>query len=183
MRLFIPVIIGTTRPKRQSIKVAHYLKGQLADRENVTTQLVDPTDYDLTLDGNDQENKIGAYSELIERADGLMIVVPEYNHSFPGSLKSLLDKELGAYFRKPAAIAGVSGGGFGGVRAIESLVPVLRELGMVVSSIDMPVPKVAEAFNEEGGPIDERIQQQAGTTIEELVWLAHTLKAGRNQEK
>lgn len=179
MRLFIPVIIGTSRPKRESINVARFLEARLAEREDVETQLVDPSEYDLSLDGNDEENKIAAYTQLVKRADGFFLVVPEYNHSFPAGLKGLLDKELGPYTHKPAAMAGASSGGFAGVRAIEALVPVLRELGLIASSVDVPVPRVQDAFDEDGYPCDERLSRQAESAIDELLWLARTLRSGR----
>ena len=65
------------------------------------------------------------------RADGLVIVAPEYNHGYPGILKHALDTNLKEYIHKPVGLCGVSAGGFGGTRVIESLLPVMRELGMV----------------------------------------------------
>lgn len=183
MKLFIPVIIGTSRPKRESINVAQLLKEMLDEHEDVETAMVDPKDHDLSLDGNDEENKIDDYTQLIERADGLFLVVPEYNHSFPASLKGLLDKELGAYMHKPAAMAGVSGGGFGGVRAIESLLPVLRELGLVASSVDLIVSRVQDKFDDDGQLLDDGLKGSASQAIDELLWLAQTLRLGRDQEK
>jgi NAD(P)H-dependent FMN reductase len=57
--------------------------------------------------------------------------VPEYNHSFPGLLKHVLDTNLKEYIHKAVGVCGVSAGPFGGARMIESLLPVLRELGLV----------------------------------------------------
>lgn len=183
MKLFIPIIVGTTRPKRQSIYVAQLLEKVLNDSPDTETKIIDPQDYDLSFDGNDEDIKIEEYSQLMNRADALFVVVPEYNHSFPASLKGLLDKELSAYMHKPAAIAGVSGGGFGGVRAIESLVPVLRELGLVVSSVDLIVPRVQDKFGDDGELLDGDLEGRASQAVEELVWLARTLRSGRDQEK
>lgn len=182
MGLYIPVIAGTTRPKRESIHVARLLRDALAKREGVTTDLVDPRDYDLSDDGNDPENKIAEYTDIVGSADGFFIVVPEYNHSFPGSLKSLLDKELKLYIHKPAAFAGVSAGRFGGARAIESLVTVVRELGLVASSFDLSVPNVQDQFDEEGNLLNDQLSQNAEKAIDELLWLARTLKIGRDNE-
>ena len=183
MKLFIPIIVGTTRPKRQSIHVARLLEKVLTDSPDIETNIIDPQDYDLSFDGNDEDIKIEEYSELMNKADGLFVVVPEYNHSFPGSLKGLLDKELSAYMQKPAAIAGVSGGGFGGVRGIESLVPVLRELGLIVSSVDLIVPRVQDKFGDDGELLDSDLEDRASQAVAELTWLAKALRSGRDQEK
>lgn len=182
MPLFIPVIAGTTRPKRQSIHVARFLTSELEAREDITTELVDPREYDLSDDGNDPENKIDYYTELVKRADGFFVVVPEYNHGYPGSLKSMMDKELRAYWHKPVAFAGASSSSFGGVRAIEAMVPVVREMGLVAASIDVIVPKVQDAFDNEGQPVRDDMSEHADKAIEELLWLARTLKAGRDAD-
>ena len=180
--LFIPIIEGTTRPKRKSIHAAKFVEkiGRTFDR--VEVQLVDPADYDLSKDGNDEENKIPEYTELVRRADGFFIVTPEYNHSYPGSLKSLLDKELQLYIHKPVAFAGVSSGMFGGVRAIEALVRTVREMGMTATFTDAFFPKVQELF-EESGEIKPEHEELYTTIVsrsfEELIWMAKTLKWGR----
>jgi hypothetical protein len=67
----------------------------------------------------------------VNRADALVIVAPEYNHGYPGLLKHVLDTNLKEYIHKAAGIVGVSAGIFGGARAIQNLIPVLRELGLV----------------------------------------------------
>jgi NAD(P)H-dependent FMN reductase len=72
----------------------------------------------------------------LKRANGLILVVPEYNHSFPGLLKHVLDSHLEECIHKAAGICGVSAGLFG-VRMIENLLPVLRELGLVTIFLDV----------------------------------------------
>src|SRR5689334_836008 len=96
-KLFIPVLLGTTRPKRESIKAAKLVASVGKTIEEIEIQLVDPSEYNFPFDGNDPENKDPRYSELTKRADGFFIVTPEYNHSFPGSLKRMLDSELQNY--------------------------------------------------------------------------------------
>ncbi len=65
---------------------------------------------------------------------------------------------------------------------IESLVPVVRELKLVVTHADLNFPVVQNTFNEDGtmkeefaGPFDERVNKFLG----ELVWIARALKYGR----
>ena len=67
----------------------------------------------------------------MDRADALVLVSPEYNHGYPGLLKHVLDTSLKEYIHKAVGVAGVSAGVFGGARAIQNLIPVLRELGLV----------------------------------------------------
>lgn len=177
--LYIPVIEGTTRPNRNSIHAARYVTRVGQELEGVETELVDPKDYEMPYDGNNEEVKDPKYTELTREADAFFVIVPEYNHSFPGTLKRLLDSELENYRRKPVAFAGVSAGPWGGIRAIESLVPAVREMGLVASSVDMMFPFIQKAFDEDGNPTDEQTRERVLSAYDELVWLARTLKKGR----
>lgn len=176
--LFIPVLQGTSRANRKSIQVSNYIYEALSGTEGVKSLLVDPKDYNFPNDGNDPEGKDPRYTKITLEADAFFIVTPEYNHSYPGSLKRMLDSELKNYIHKPVAIAGVSDGNWGGVRAIEALLHPLREMGMAVTFSDVQVPYVQDAFEKDGKPI-ERIQQSVDRAITELLWMTKTFKYGR----
>jgi NAD(P)H-dependent FMN reductase len=120
--LVIAVLAGTTRGQRESIKAARYVAEFGKTIKGIEIVFVDPTEFTFPGDGNDPEGKDPRYSEVTARADAFFIITPEYNHSFPGSLKRMLDSELATYNHKPVAFAGVSNGSWGGVRAVESLV-------------------------------------------------------------
>jgi len=91
--LQIVVIEGTTRVKRESIHAARLVEAVGKDFDGIEVTFVDPGDFDLPGDGNDPEGKDPKYTAITAKADGFFIVTPEYNHSFPGSLKRLLDSE------------------------------------------------------------------------------------------
>src|SRR5207248_9047315 len=82
-----------------------------------------------------------AFSDLVKGADGLILVVPEYTHGYPGLLKHALDMNLEEYIHKAVGICGVSAGVFGGARVIEALLPVMRELGLVTIFNDVNFAK------------------------------------------
>src|SRR3984957_3248080 len=182
-KLFIPILLGTTRPKRESIKAAHLIEKVGKTIEEIEVQLVDPGDYKFPDDGNDPESKDPRYSALTEKADGFFIVTPEYNHSFPGTLKRMLDSELSNYIHKPVAFAGVSNGIFGGARAIEALTTTVREMGMVTTFSDVYFPQVQNLFDEKGEIKDEGFIRRIKRGYEELIWMAQTLKWGRENLK
>ena len=177
--LFIPILLGTTRPGRLSEKAAKLVVEVGKKIEGIHVELVDPKDYNFPYDGNDSENKDPRYSKLTEEADGFFIVTPEYNHSFPGTLKRMLDSELKNYIHKPVAFAGVSNGIFGGARAIEALVSTVREMGMTATFSDVYFPQAQNLFNEDGSIKDEGYIRRITRAYEELIWMAKTLKWGR----
>lgn len=179
-KLHIPIIVGTTRPERKSILVAQFIFEIMSKMENISTELVDPQDFNLPFDGNDEENKDPRYTAITKNADGFLIVVPEYNHSFPGSLKRLLDSELKNYIHKPVAFAGVSAGPWGGVRAIQSLVQSVREMGLISTFTDIQFPNVQKLFDDKGSITDDKYVKRVNRTVDELLWMAKTLKWGRD---
>ena len=178
-KLFIPVLAGTTREQRKSIHAARLVVEVGNTFADVEAVLIDPKDFNFPGDGNDPEGKDSRYTEITKRADGFYIVSPEYNHSFPGSLKRMLDSELKNYIHKPVAFAGASSGQWGGVRAIEQLVGTVREMGLVATFADMQFPRVQDLFNDQGELQDERYREYVKTSWIELIWMAKTLKYGR----
>lgn len=181
-KIIIAVLAGTTRERRESIKAAHYVADFGRKLPNVEIVFVDPKDFTFNGDGNDPEGKDPRYTEITQRADAFFIVTPEYNHSFPGSLKRMLDSELETYNHKPVALAGVSNGAWGGTRAIESLVPAIRETGLVVLSWDVFFPRVQDLFDEQGHLLSEhqeRYAQHLRQLYAELIWMARLFKQGR----
>jgi NAD(P)H-dependent FMN reductase len=182
-KFLILVLAGTTRVQRKSFKAAQFVADIGKTYEELEIELIDPEDFTFPGDGNDPEGKDPKYSALTARADGFFIITPEYNHSFPGSLKRMLDSELENYIHKPVAIAGASSGGWGGVRAVESLVPAVREMGLIVTFTSTYFPRVQDAFDESGKPVDERTEAGVRKAYDELIWMVKTLKYGRDNIK
>ena len=120
------------------------------------------------------------WREAVTRADGLVIVTPEYNHGYPGALKSVLDLLLPEYIHKAVAFCAVSAQGWGGVRVIEQLVPVSRELGLAVTFTDLHFPRVQTLFDENGNLKDEAAyESRVKNFLDELVWMSRALRWGR----
>ncbi len=180
--IHIAVLIGTTREQRKSVHAARLVAEVGAALEGVTTELVDPKDFNFPGDGNDPEGQDARYSEITKNADAFFIITPEYNHSFPGSLKRMLDSELKNYIHKPVAIAGASSGMWGGVRAVESLVPAVRELGLVVTFGSVYFPKVQDLFDESGKLLNDFYKGSVEKAYAELIWMAKALKPAREAD-
>jgi NAD(P)H-dependent FMN reductase len=182
--LTIAVLAGTTRHQRQSIKVARYIAEFGRKLPDINIVFVDPTDFIFEGDGNDPEGKDPRYTKITADADAFFVITPEYNHSFPGSLKRMLDSELANYNHKPVAFAGVSDGNWGGTRAVESLVPAVRETGLIVMSWDVYFPYVPKLFDENGilkQENAERYEKSVGKLYDELIWFADMLKTARHE--
>jgi NAD(P)H-dependent FMN reductase len=180
-KLYIPTLLGTPRKNRESGNVARWVCSKLQEREDVETKLFDVCDFHLPNDhyGQEIKDQFPEWRDAIVRADGLVIVTPEYNHGYPGSLKGVLDLLLREYIHKAVAFVGVSAGPWGGTRVIEACVPMVRELGLAVTFTDLNFPAVASKFDDSGKLLDEAYEGRVVSYIDELVWMATTLRWGR----
>src|SRR5579864_2755426 len=179
-QLSIPVILGTPRQGRLSEQVARVMVEQLCKFGDVATNLIDVRKLDLSSMDAGEAIKDAAFSDAMRQADGLVIVAPEYNHGYPGILKHVLDSNLKEYIHKPVGLCGVSAGGFGGTRVVESLLPVMRELGMATIFWDVNVSSAGKAFDDAGQLLDPALPRRIDKMLDELVWMARVLRAGRD---
>ena len=177
--LFIPIILGTARKGRRSEQAARFVFEQTKRRAGVETEFVDIARIPMRLDDAGEQMKDPAFSNLVTRADGLILVVPEYNHGYPGLLKHALDTNLKEYIHKAVGICGVSAGSFGGARVIEALLPVMRELGLVTIFNDVNFGPVSKIFGEDGKLLDEKFVRRTAEFLDELIWMARVLRYGR----
>src|SRR5262245_15156738 len=152
--LFVPVILGTPRRGRMSEHAARLMHAQVAARDGIETELVDVAKLQIPVDDAGEAVKDPGFSDLVNRADALVIVAPEYNRGYPGLLKHVLDTNLKEYIHKAVGVVGVSAGGFGGARVIENMLPVLRELGLVTIFWDVNFSNVHRTFGDDGALLD-----------------------------
>jgi len=179
--MYIPIILGTARKGRQSEKAANYVLGEVK-RAGLETELIDVRDYGIAATDNTPETpQAKKLSEKITRADGLIVVSPEYNHGYPGELKMMIDMLYAQYAQKPIGFCGVSAGPLGGGRAVEQLRQVAVELHMVPIREAIYFPNVYTLFDEKGNINDKAYAERARKFLEELTWYAKALKKGREK--
>jgi NAD(P)H-dependent FMN reductase len=180
-KLFIPLILGTPRKNRESEYVAKWVHAKVQERPDIETQFFDVRDFDLPRDhyGTEIAHLFPDWRDAVIKADGLIVVTPEYNHGYPGALKWVLDLLLKEYIHKAVAFVGVSAGPWGGTRVIEACVPMVRELGLAVTFTDLNFPQVRDKFDDHGSLLDPAYDKRVQAFLDELVWMATTLRWGR----
>jgi NAD(P)H-dependent FMN reductase len=177
--LNIPVILGTARKGRASAHAAALFAERLNRRAGVTSRVIDIATVPMPVDDAGEAIKDPAFAGAMSNADGLVIVSPEYNHSFPGLLKHVLDSCLSEYIHKAVGIVGVSAGPFAGTRVIQGLLPVTREIGLVTIFWDVNIGTVAKVFADDGRLLDDAVIRRSDRFIRELIWMAKVLRHGR----
>ena len=107
-----------------------------------------------------------------------MIVTPEYNHSYPASLKHAIDQGYVEWMAKPVGFVSY-GGTTGGVRAIEHLRHVFAELHAATIRDYICFISARRQFDADGNPIDrEGPRNAAKIMLDRLAWWADALRNG-----
>jgi NAD(P)H-dependent FMN reductase len=187
--LYIPIIAGSTRRDRQSIKVARFVLARLQARKTVETELLDLLEYNFPImeerlhRRDDPPPGLKEFGEKIGRADSFIIVTPEYNNGYPGVLKNALDYLLPEYERKPVGIATVSAGGFGGLNCLAQLRLVTIGMGAFPIPEALTVSRVHDSFQEDGTPNDPAYEKRGAAFLDEVLWFAEAIADRKAKEK
>jgi NAD(P)H-dependent FMN reductase len=185
--LKLAVIIGSVREGRFGPTVANWFVGQTEGRENIEVDLIDLADVPLGTSApamNPDDRMMDGIKQLTPRlaaADAFVVVTPEYNHSYPGSLKNVLDWHNLQFQAKPVAF--VSYGGIsGGLRAVEHLRHVFAELHAVTTRDTVSFHNAGAQFGPDGEPLDaEATSAAAKVLLDQLTWWGQALKEAREK--
>ncbi len=175
----ILILLGSSREGRHGEKVAKWINKYVSRQPGITVDYADVRDLDLgyfdeagpigSIDGNYKNLKAKAWAKRVGKADGFIVVTPEYNHSFPASLKDAIDYAWEEWHYKPVSFAGYSGGPWGGTRAIEQL--RLTMLGVKAFPLydTTQIPFISSAFDDNGKLLNDSAERSLESMTSELV--------------
>lgn len=174
------IFLGTSRQDNQSQHVAKFVERYISKQKNIKVELI--TSQDLQIDFSDEGQSANSdeFSTKVEKADGYILIVPEYNHSYPATIKYILDLNLQEYLHKPVLMVGVSSGAFGGARAIKSLLSVIRHIGLVAIKKDVNFSHVGDEIKDGQLVNPEKWEQRLSKAYDEFIWMAKALKKARS---
>jgi len=178
--LRLAIIIGSTREGRYADVVANWFIAQAAKRDDVDIDVIDVAALDLPVHFTKAAvPALQAYLERVDRAECYVVITPEYNHSYPASLKHAIDLAGAEWQRKPVAF--VSYGGIsGGLRAVEHLRQVFAELRTVTIRDTVSFQGPWSLFDADGRLADSGMAELATTTmLDDLVWWASALRTAK----
>ncbi|MCA8829346.1 NADPH-dependent FMN reductase [Hymenobacter pini] len=172
----VTIIAGTNRPNSRARRVADLYLNMLA-AQGVEAQILDllqlPLDFTTTAlyHNTGQHPEFNQLVRMAEQAEKLVFVVPEYNCSFPGVLKSFIDglPYPGGIRGKKAALVGLSTGTQGGVLALNHLTDVLMYLGTAVLPQRVRLPLIDKYLAEDGTLSEPLYQQLLQEQTEQLI--------------
>ncbi|WP_331719219.1 NAD(P)H-dependent oxidoreductase [Streptomyces sp. NBC_00158] len=182
--LRLAVIISSVREGRFGPVPGEWFAAEARQREDLVVDVIDLADHDLPAALSNEPSPetaeaLAGISPRLEQADAYVVVTPEYNHSFPASLKHLIDWHYTQWRAKPVGF--VSYGGLaGGLRAVEQLRPIFAELHAVTVRDAVSFHSAWEQFGEDGRPKDAQGPANAAKVLlDQLAWWATTLREGR----
>lgn len=149
----ITIISGTNRPGSNTLKVAKYYQKQLAQK-GLNTHLLDLQDLPENLISSDlygkRSEKFTQIQQLITQTSKFLFVIPEYNGSFPGVLKTFIDACTfpESFYDKKACLVGVSSGKYGNIRGIEHFNGVCAYLHLNVMPLRLHISTIKMELDE-----------------------------------
>lgn len=145
----ISIVLGTGREGRFSEKVFKFVIDEVSKDERFEVKSVDIRDFVFGVTDDSKKSDLALkWKNIVLSSNAFMFVSPEYNRSYPGELKILIDSLFEEYKGKVAGICSVSSGGFGGVRMVENLKSLFLVVGIRPISKDINVSFVEKEFGE-----------------------------------
>lgn len=186
----IAIISGSARMGRQTPKAVDYLAKLMEQNERIEEVIIlDVLDYNFPImeerrgRNPDPPPRLDEFGEILEQADALVFASPEYNGSFSGSIKNTLDYFYKEYSKKPIGVVTVSNGMRGGINASHDLQKYILSLGAYPMPYKLLVANVSKAFDEEGNPVEESLDNGFRKFISELLWLAEGIGYMRKKKR
>ena len=179
--LKLAIIIGSTREGRFGDTVGRWFAKEATAHGGFAIDLIDLVDIKLPPSHGVKPTppEVDAFRARLAAADAFVIVTPEYNHSYPASLKHAIDQGYVEWMAKPVGFVSY-GGTVGGVRAIEHLRHVFAELHAATIRDYLCFIHARRQFDADGNPVDrEGPRATARNMLDRLVWWADALRNAR----
>src|SRR5947207_4200327 len=166
---------GSLRTGSYSNAVLETLREKFAGRAELIVYDLAPIPlYNQDFEGDKRPPVVKRLLADIERADGLVLCAPEFNHSIPGVLKNAIDWASRPAFQsvlayKPVAIMATSRGPLGGARCLEHLRVALDSCLARIALAREVIICAAESKIRDGRLVDETSLGFACGAVEALI--------------
>ncbi|WP_329384614.1 NADPH-dependent FMN reductase [Streptomyces sp. NBC_01716] len=180
--LRVAVIIGSTREGRLGDVIGRWFAELAGKRDELDVAVVDLAEFDFPARYPDRATEpMADFTAEVDRAEAFVVVTPEYNRSFPASLKQAVDYAYDEWRTKPVAFVSY-GHGSGGLYAVEGLRTVFTELHTVTLRNAVSI----NLFDSGGDDVlevdaatEERRDRDASVLLDQLGWWGLGLREAR----
>jgi len=149
----ITIVAATNRNGSKTLQMAlQYQK--IFDKLNIPTSLLSLEQHDVTTRS---ESFINLEETYLKQTKKFVFIIPEYNGSYPGILKLLIDNSdiKNSWWHKEALLVGVSDGRAGNLRGMEHLTGVLQYMRMHVYHNKLPISRINTVLDIHGNWMDD----------------------------
>ena len=182
------MVVGSVREVRFGPVVASWVAERAREHGGFDVEVVDLVDIEIPIslpaespkfagDNYPRPSGMAPLTSALEGADAIILVTPEYNHSYPASLKAAIDWHFTQWTAKPVGFVSY-GGVAGGRHAVLHLENVLTELHAVTIRDGLSFPNYFTSW-EDGQPLDAEASIQAKAMLDQLAWWADALRTAR----
>lgn len=181
------IVIGSTRPGRIGLPIAEWFRDRAIEHGGFAVDVADLADLNLPLLDEPNHPRFYDYTQShtvqwsarVAAADAFVFVMPEYNHGYTAPVKNAIDYLHREWQYKPVGFVSY-GGVSGGIRAVQSLKPVVTGLKMMPIPEGVPIPFVTRLLDENGQvQANEAMEQSADTMLNELMRWVGALRTVR----
>ncbi len=177
----IEILSGSPRKDSSTHRVALFLQKYLSEKTQHKAGIIDVREWEIPAllqsawtTPDKAPHKLRPLAERMFSAEAFILLSPEYNGSYSGALKNLLD-HFPKQARKAFGIATASPGAMGGIRASQQMQLLINALFGIGSPYMLIVPAVQNKFDEEGNLTDAGFQKSIDVFVTEFLWLAESL--------
>ena len=187
----LTVIVGSTRPGRAGQPIAEWFADRARAHSGFDVEVADLAEIGLPLLDEPNHPRLGQYtkqhtkdwSAIIDRADAVVFVTPEYNYGYPASIKNAIDFLHREWRDKPVGFVSY-GGVAAGTRAVQQLKQVVTTLRMTPVFDSVNIPFHAQLIKDGKFEATDVVNQAAEAMLDELVRVEaalHHLRAPATQ--
>jgi NAD(P)H-dependent FMN reductase len=161
----ILVIAATNRPGSNTLRVARLVRTMLVESGR-KADLLSLEELPRSLfDASSYAEKPAAFEPIQERvlaADGILVVTPEYNGSFPGVMKYFVDmlRFPESLYEQPVAFIGLAAGRWGALRSVEQLEMIFQYRHAHLYGRRVLIPEINRALDDEGRLVDPDLESR-----------------------
>jgi NAD(P)H-dependent FMN reductase len=162
------IIVGTNRVGSNSLKVGRFYKSIFLSK-GIDAELV--TLENLSLDPN-SPSFVSFQQDHLKPVTKFVFILPEYNGSYPGIFKSMIDITdiKSCWPGKKALLVGVATGKGGNIRGLEHVTGVLNYLKVNVMHNKLPISTVDKLMDTEGKIIDTMTVNAIELQVAEFIY-------------
>jgi NAD(P)H-dependent FMN reductase len=177
----VKIILISTRPGRKGEAIANWILKEAGNHHNLDVSMIDLKEENLPFMDEPNHPRFGQYthqhtkdwSAKIAATDAFILVLPEYNHGYPATIKNAIDFLYTEWRHKPVGFV-TYGGIAAGTRSMQMLKQVLSALEMFPLTAAVNIPNFPAFIKDDVfTPADEHKKNAAGMLKELEKWGNH----------